>query len=182
MILLPRNMCRVFDKCRLIFLNSFTVKVSREFQIKSSFMIPPPHLKRVYYTVLLYILTPTGLLPSVLLAFSALTLCWLGGRNGIRPVKILERWGVGVVMCLEQGADLHTVQLMPLPLTVSCFSKIQIGFTFLVSSQSRLVLEKGPLNGCVRGRLFLGFAVTMPYCDRAAVDHLWSELHVCDPS
>jgi len=37
-----------------------------------------------------------------------------------------------VVICLEQGADLHTAQLMPLPLTVSCFSKIQIGFTFLV--------------------------------------------------
>jgi len=37
-----------------------------------------------------------------------------------------------VVVCLEQGADLHTAQLMPLPLTVSCFSKIQIGFTFLV--------------------------------------------------
>jgi len=30
------------------------------------------------------------------------------------------------------GADLHMAQLMPLPLTVSCFSKIQIGFTFLV--------------------------------------------------
>ena len=28
--------------------------------------------------------------------------------------------------------DLHMVQLMPLPLIVSCFSKIQIGFTFLV--------------------------------------------------
>ena len=27
---------------------------------------------------------------------------------------------------------MHTAQLMPLPLTVSCFSKIQIGFTFLV--------------------------------------------------
>jgi len=27
---------------------------------------------------------------------------------------------------------LHMVRLMPLPLTVSCFSKIQIGFTFLV--------------------------------------------------
>jgi len=26
----------------------------------------------------------------------------------------------------------HMAQLMPLPLTVSCFSKIQIGFTFLV--------------------------------------------------
>jgi len=37
-----------------------------------------------------------------------------------------------VVICLEQDADLHTAQLVPLPLTVSCFSKIQIGFTFLV--------------------------------------------------
>jgi len=36
-----------------------------------------------------------------------------------------------VVICLERGADLHMAQLMPLPLTVSCFSKIQIGFTFL---------------------------------------------------
>jgi len=33
-----------------------------------------------------------------------------------------------VVICLERGADLHMVQLMPLPLTVCCFSKIQIGF------------------------------------------------------
>ena len=37
-----------------------------------------------------------------------------------------------MVICLERGADLHLAQLMPLPLTVSCFSKIQIGFTFLV--------------------------------------------------
>ena len=37
-----------------------------------------------------------------------------------------------MVICLERGADLHTAQLMPLPLTVSCFSKIQIGFNFLV--------------------------------------------------
>ena len=37
-----------------------------------------------------------------------------------------------MVICLERGADLHIVQRMPLPLTVSCFSKIQIGFTFLV--------------------------------------------------
>ena len=33
-----------------------------------------------------------------------------------------------MVICLERGADLHMVQLMPLPLTVSCFSKFQIGF------------------------------------------------------
>ena len=37
-----------------------------------------------------------------------------------------------MAICLEQGADLHMAQLMPLPLTVSCFSKIEIGFTFLV--------------------------------------------------
>ena len=37
-----------------------------------------------------------------------------------------------MVICLERGANLHTAQLMPLPLTVSCFSEIQIGFTFLV--------------------------------------------------
>ena len=40
--------------------------------------------------------------------------------------------GVGMVICLERGADLHMFQLMPLPLTVSCFSKIQIGFSFLI--------------------------------------------------
>jgi len=37
-----------------------------------------------------------------------------------------------MVICLECGADLHMAQRMPLPLTVSCFSKVQIGFTFLV--------------------------------------------------
>ena len=37
-----------------------------------------------------------------------------------------------MVICLERDADLHMAQLMTLPLTVSCFSKIQIGFTFLV--------------------------------------------------
>jgi len=55
----------------------------------------------------------------------------LGGRKGIRPVKT-EWWDTGVVICLERGADLHMAKLMPLPLTVSCSSKIQIGFTFLV--------------------------------------------------
>ena len=37
-----------------------------------------------------------------------------------------------MVICLERTADLHMAQLMLLPLTVSCSSKIQIGFTFLV--------------------------------------------------
>ena len=57
---------------------------------------------------------------------------WAAGRAS-RPVKT-QWWGADVVVCLEQGADavLHMAQLMPLPLAVSCFSKIQIGFTFLV--------------------------------------------------
>jgi len=46
--------------------------------------------------------------------------------------KKTEWWGAGLIICLERGADLHMAQLMPLPLTVSCFSKIQIDFTFLV--------------------------------------------------
>ena len=37
-----------------------------------------------------------------------------------------------MVICLERGADLNMAQMMQLPLTVSCFSKIHIGFTFLV--------------------------------------------------
>jgi len=40
-----------------------------------------------------------------------------------------------VVICLERGTHLHTAQLIPLPHTFSCFSKFQIGFTFLVSAQ-----------------------------------------------
>ena len=56
----------------------------------------------------------------------------VGRQEGHPACKKTEWWGAGVVVCLEQDADLHMAQLIPLPLTVSCFSKIQIGFTFLV--------------------------------------------------
>jgi len=64
--------------------------------------------------------------------FSALTL--LVGRQERHPAckKLSGAGGAGMVICLERGADLRTAQLMSLPLTVSCFSKIQTGFTFLV--------------------------------------------------
>jgi len=76
-------------------------------------------------------------MPSVLLR------CWLdlGARKGIRPVKT-EWWGAGVVVCMEQGADLHMAQLMPLSLTVPCFSKLQIGFTFLVPAHLGIPRKK----------------------------------------
>ena len=66
----------------------------------------------------------------------------------MRPIKKLEWWGAGMVICLERGADLHMAQLMPLPLTVSCFSKIQTGFTFLLLAYP-CSPGKGPLNMCV---------------------------------
>jgi len=59
-----------------------------------------------------------------------------------------EQWGAGMVIWLEQDADLHMAQLMPLPLTVSCFSKIQIGLPVWYWL-TWVVPEKGPLNGCV---------------------------------
>jgi len=54
-----------------------------------------------------------------------------------------------VVICLERGADLHMAQLMPLPLTVSCFSKIQIGFTFLVPTPLGSPGERAVKRVCV---------------------------------
>jgi len=57
-------------------------------------------------------------------AFSALTLL-VGQQEGHPGSKKLSGGVVGVVICLEQGADLHMAQRIPLPLTVSCFSKIQ---------------------------------------------------------
>jgi len=56
----------------------------------------------------------------------------VGWQQGHPACKKLEWWGAGKVVCLECSADLHMAQLMPLPLNMSCFSKIQIGFTFLV--------------------------------------------------
>jgi len=56
----------------------------------------------------------------------------VGRQDGHSACKKTEWWGACVAVCLERGADLHMAQLMPLPLTVSCFSKILIGFTFLV--------------------------------------------------
>jgi len=53
-----------------------------------------------------------------------------------------------MVICLEQGADLHMAQLMPLLLTVSCFCKTRLVLPFWYWP-TRVVPEKGPLNGCV---------------------------------
>ena len=69
---------------------------------------------------------------------------WSGGRKGIRPVKKLV---VGCWHGYLSGARSHMAKLMPLPLTAFRFSKIQIGFTFLVPAQP-VVPEEGLLNVC----------------------------------
>ena len=58
-------------------------------------------------------------------------------------------WGAGVVVCLERCADLHTAQLMPLPPTVSCSSKIQIDFTFLVPAHPGSPGQRAVKRVCV---------------------------------
>jgi len=79
---------------------------------------------------------------------SVLWRCWLGGRKGIRLVK---NW---VVRCWHgylSGARcrLAYAKLMPLPLTVSCFSKIQTGFTFLVPAHPGSPGKKAVKRVCV---------------------------------
>ena len=123
-----------------------TVSCFSKIQIGFTFLVPAhpgsPGKGPLNGCVCLHVLLPLVLwLPSVLWR------CWFGGRKGIRPAKY-DLWGAGVVFCLEQGADLHTAQLMPLLFTVSCFSKIQIGFTFLVPADPGSP-GKGPLNVCV---------------------------------
>ena len=81
--------------------------------------------------------------------FSALTL--LVGRQEGHPVCKKTEWcGAGVVICLERGVDLHMAELMPLPLTVSCFSKIQIGCTFLVLAHLGSPGKRAVKRACVR--------------------------------
>ena len=71
---------------------------------------------------------------------------WAAGRAS--SLSKTEWWSADMVICLERGADLHMAQLMPLPITVSCFSKIRFGFAFWYRL-TRVVPDKGPLNGCV---------------------------------
>ena len=68
---------------------------------------------------------------------SVLWCSWLGSRKGIWPVK---NWS------LEWGADLYMTQLMPLPPTIFCFSKIQIGFAFCGTGLPGVVAEKGAVK------------------------------------
>jgi len=77
-----------------------------------------------------------------------------------------------VVICLEQGAHLHMAQVMPLPLTVSRFSKIQIGFTFLVPARPGSPGKKAVKRVCV----YVCVHVCVCACMRTCVCFSESEL------
>ena len=79
--------------------------------------------------------------------FSALTLL-VERQEGHPTCRKTEWWVASMVICLEGGADLHMAQLISMPLTVSCYSKIQNGLPFWYRL-TRAVLEKGAINGCV---------------------------------
>ena len=66
-----------------------------------------------------------------------------------------------MVVCLERGADLHMAQLMPLPLTDSCFNKIQIGFTFLVPAHLGTPGKRAVKRLCVCVCLFMRGSVDL---------------------
>ena len=70
-----------------------------------------------------------------------------------------------MVICLELAADLHMAQLMPLPLTVSCFSKIQIDFTILVPAHPGSPGKRAVKRVCVcvcRAVSFVSVSVWCP--------------------
>ena len=68
-----------------------------------------------------------------------------------------------MVICLEQGAVLHMAQLMPLPLTVCCFSKIQIGFTFLVPAHPGSPAQRVVKRVCVCGLCYAIVSTVQSY-------------------
>ena len=77
-----------------------------------------------------------------------------------------------MVICLEQGADLHMAQLMPMPLTVSCFSKIQIGFTFLVPAHLGSPGQRAVKQACVCVCVFRFLRMpTMQHCPHSHATH-----------
>ena len=88
------------------------------------------------------------------LAFSALMLL-VGQQEGHPICKKTDWWGAGTVICLERDADMHMAQLMPLPLTVSCFSKIQIGFTLLVQAHPSSPGQRAVKRVCTFKKAFL---------------------------
>jgi len=131
---------RVPADIRVLSAHGFKVQRSSLPQLRTAFYRNVFVSRRLFQYIRLYNLSSSCYV-FLSCAFSALTLL-VGRQEGHPACKKTEWWGAGVVICLQQGADLHTAQVMPLPLTVSCFSKIQIGLPFWYRL-TRVVPDKG---------------------------------------
>ena len=97
---------------------------------------------------------------------SVLWRCWLGGRRGIRPVKKLSS---EVLAWLSVWSEVQTC-ICPADATathcLSCFSEIQIGFTFLVpalpGSPGKRAVKR--VCVCVACKTSLRLSETRPEC------------------
>jgi len=98
----------------------------------------------------------------------------VGQQEGHLVCKKTEWWGAGMAICLKQVADFHMAQLMSLPLTVSCFSKIYIGFTFLVPAHPGSPRKRAVKRVCVC--IHFKGALHIKALDRA-VNHLVRNVH-----
>jgi len=87
----------------------------------------------------------------------------VGQQEGHPACKKTEWWGAGVVICLERGADLHMAKLLSLPLTVCCFSKIKIGFTFLVPAHLCSPGQRAIKRVCVCVSIYMPIYVYIQY-------------------
>ena len=85
------------------------------------------------------------------------TVGWV--KKGHLACKKLSGRDAGMVVCLGQGANLHTAHLMPLPITISC------------SSKSRMVLPFWcQLSRVVPDRIQQGRKTVVRVCDMVSVD------------
>jgi len=123
------------------------------------------------FDILLLCASDGLILHALVHRISALTR--LAGRQVGHPACKNRVVGAGVVVCQEQGADLHMAQLMPLLLTVSCFRKIQIGFTFLVSadlgSPGQRAVKRVCMCVCVCVCVCVGPMSQLPRCRNTPV-------------
>ena len=100
---------------------------------------------------------------------SVLWCCWLEGHTACKKLS-----GVMLVwLSVWSEVQLHMAQLMPLPLTVSCFSKIQIDFTFLVPAHLDSPRQRVVKRVCVVARYCISSCtVTLLYNRLPAVDNV----------
>jgi len=82
-----------------------------------------------------------------------------------------------MVKCLGQGTDLHMAQLMPLPLTISCFSKSRLVLPFWCWTKSKRAVKW--LCVCVHLLICYTLCLLLYYLTYIKVDIIYKRLKRC---